>query len=63
MHRSQGTSVEGVLEGVLFDVESGVRYVITEKTVGSGEVIKRSLSQSKAPLTARLMRWSASGQT
>ena len=54
---------EEVLEGVLFDVEAGVRYVITDKTVGGGEVIKRSLIQSKAPLTARLMRRSASGQT
>jgi hypothetical protein len=55
--------IEDVLEGVLFDAESGVRYVITDKTVGSGEVINRSLSQPKAPLTARLMRRSASRQT
>jgi hypothetical protein len=44
------------LEGVLFDVEAGVKYVITDKTVAGGEVIKRNRSQSKAHLTARLMR-------
>ena len=34
--------VEEVLEGVLFDAEVGVRYVITEKTV------KQSMSQPRA---------------
>ena len=34
--------VEEVLEAVMFDVEAGVRYVITEKTV------KQSMSQPRA---------------
>lgn len=33
------------MEGILFDVEAGVRYVVTEKTVTGGEVLKRSLAQ------------------
>jgi len=55
--------VEEVLERVLFHVEAGVRYVVTDGTVRGGEVVKRSMSQRDAPLTARLMRRSASGQT
>ena len=41
--------VEEVLEGVLFEVEAGVRYVVTEKTVRGGEPVKQSMSQSRAP--------------
>ena len=37
--------VEEVLEGVLFDVEAGVRYVITERTVRGGEAVRQSMSQ------------------
>ena len=48
--------VEEVLEGVLFDAEVGVRYVITEKTVRGGEAVKQSLSQSRAPLSYHLLR-------
>src|SRR5271165_2225898 len=44
--------VEEVLEGVLFDAEASVRYVITEKTVRGGEAVKQSMSQSRAPLSS-----------
>ena len=48
--------VEETLEEVLFDVEAGVRYVITEKTVRGGEAVKQSMSQSRAPLTYFLQK-------
>ena len=48
--------VEEVLEGVLFDAEAGVRYVISEKTVRGGEAVKQSMSQPKAPLKVHLLR-------
>ena len=48
--------VEEVLEAVLFDAEAGVRYVITEEMVRGGEAVKQRMSQSRAPLSARLMR-------
>src|SRR5271157_5751226 len=44
--------VEAVLEGVLFDPETGVRYVITEKTIRDGEAVKQSMVQMRAPLRA-----------
>ena len=44
------------MEGVLFDVEAGVRYVITDKTVRGGEAVKQSMTQTTAPLSARV-RW------
>jgi ATP-dependent protease Clp ATPase subunit len=44
--------VEEVMEGVLFEVEDGVRYVITEKTVRGGEAVKQSMSLPRAPLTS-----------
>ena len=58
-HGSEGASrsvVEEVLEGVLFDVEAGVRYVITEKTVRGGEPVKQSMTQTRAPLGSLVMR-------
>ena len=45
-----------VLEGVLFDPEQGVRYVITEITVRGGEAVTRSMTQPRAPLSAHLWR-------
>ena len=39
------------MEGILFDVEAGVRYVITDKTVRGGEAIKRRVEQMRG--TAR----------
>ena len=54
-HGSQGASrsvVEEVLEGVLFEAEAGVRYVITEKTVRGGEAVRQSMRQMRAPLNA-----------
>jgi ATP-dependent Clp protease ATP-binding subunit ClpX len=47
--------VEEAVEAVLFDPEEGVRYTITDKTVRGGEVVKRSMSQTRAPLSARLL--------
>jgi len=44
------------LKGVLFEVEAGDRYVITDRTVRGGEPVKQSLTQTRAPLSARLMR-------
>ncbi len=32
--------VEEVLEGVLFDVEPGIRFVLTDRSVRGGEVVK-----------------------
>jgi ATP-dependent Clp protease ATP-binding subunit ClpX len=48
--------LEEVLEGVLFDVEAGVRYVITETTVRGGEAVRQSLSVPIAPLGSHLLR-------
>ena len=33
--------VEEVMEGVLFDVDAGFRYVITDSTVRGGEAVKQ----------------------
>jgi hypothetical protein len=48
--------IEEVLEGVLFDVEAGMRYVISEKTVRGGEAVKQSMSQTRAPLSWHVLR-------
>jgi len=48
--------VEETLGAVLFEVEAGVRYVITERTVGGGEAVKQSLSQPRAPLSWHVLR-------
>jgi ATP-dependent protease Clp ATPase subunit len=48
--------VEEVVEGVLFDVEAGVRYVVTEKTVRGGESVRQSMTQSRAPLSTHVLR-------
>ena len=45
--------VEEVLEAVLFDVEAGMRYVITDRTVRGGEAVKQSMTQKRAPLVSR----------
>ncbi|MFO0892749.1 MAG: hypothetical protein U0790_26860 [Isosphaeraceae bacterium] len=55
--------VEAVLEPVLFDVEAGVRYVVTEETLRGGKVVMQSISQSKAPLGLHVMRRSMTSQT
>ncbi len=52
--------VEEVLEGVMFEVEAGVRYVITEKSVRGGEALKQSMTQPKAPLSWHVLRRIAS---
>jgi len=48
--------VEEVLEPVLFELEAGVRYVITHKAVRGEETVKRRMSQREASLSARV-RW------
>ena len=48
--------VEEVLEGVLFDVEGGVRYVITDKAVRGGEAVRKSMSQMRGPLSSHVLR-------
>src|SRR5208337_748097 len=48
--------VEEVLEGVLFDAEAGIRYVITDRAVRGGEAVKQSMSQPRAPLSYHLLR-------
>ncbi len=48
--------VEEVLEAVLFDVEAGIRYLITDKTVRSGEPVRQSMTQTRAPLRAYVLR-------
>ena len=52
--------VEELLEGVMFEVEAGVRYVITDRTVRGGEPLKQSLSQPRAPLSWHVLRRIAS---
>ena len=54
--------VEEVLEGVLFDHEPGIRYVITDRTVRGGEAVKQSLSQPRAPLSWHVLKRVASGK-
>ena len=51
--------VEEVLEGVMFDVEAGVRYVITDKTVRGGEAVKQSMTPAEG--TAELACAAAAG--
>jgi hypothetical protein len=48
--------VEEVLEMVLLEVEAGVRYVVTDKTVRGGEAVKQSMAQPKAPLSYHVWR-------
>ncbi len=54
--------VEETLEGVLFDAEAGVRYVVTEQTVRGGEAVKRSMTQTRAPLSKFLRTRITAGQ-
>jgi C-terminal, D2-small domain, of ClpB protein len=51
--------VEDVLEGVLFEAEDGLRYIVTEKTVRGGEPVKQNLSQPRALLGDRSYAWIA----
>ena len=55
--------IEEVLEAVLFDVEAGVRYVITDKAVRGGEAVKQSMTQPRAPLSWHVLRRLAAGKT
>jgi ATP-dependent Clp protease ATP-binding subunit ClpX len=53
--------VEEALEGILFETEAGVRYVIADKTVRGGEVVRQRMVQTRAPLGAQLIRRLPSG--
>jgi hypothetical protein len=44
------------LGGVMCDVEAGVRYVITEITMGGGQSVEQSPCQPRAPLSAHVLR-------
>ncbi len=48
--------VEEVLEPVLFEIEAGVRYLITEKTVRGGVVVRQRTDQMRVPLSWHVMR-------
>jgi len=48
--------VEETLEAVLFEVEAGVRYVVTDKTVRGGDPVRQSMSQPRAPLSWHVLR-------
>ena len=48
--------IEEVLEGILFDVEAGIRFVITNGTVKGGEAVKQRVEQPRAPLGTQLLR-------
>jgi hypothetical protein len=52
-----------VLEGVLFDVQAGVRYVITDSTANGGEAVEQSISQMKAPLSGHVLKRFHAGTT
>ena len=52
--------VEEVMDGILFDIESGVRYVVTEETIRGREAVKQNMMQTRAPLSARV-RWRVEG--
>ena len=52
--------VEEVLEGVLFDAEAGVRYIVTDKTVRGGDPVRQSMSQPRAPLSWHVLKRFAS---
>ncbi len=48
--------IEEVLEPVLFDVEAGVRYMVTEETVRGGKVVRRRMNESAAPLSTHVLK-------
>jgi ATP-dependent Clp protease ATP-binding subunit ClpX len=48
--------IEEVLEGVLIEVEAGVRYVITDRTIHGGEMVRQRVEQMRAPLNAQVRR-------
>ena len=54
--------IEEVLEGILFKVESGIRFVITDMAVKGGEVVRQRMVQMKAPLGKHLLRRFATGR-
>ncbi len=61
LHRATGASglrsvMEEVLEGVLSDAESGVRFLVTERTVRGEEVVRQSMTQPRAPLSSHVLR-------
>ena len=55
--------IEEVLEGILFKVESGIRFVITDMAVKGGEVVRQRMVQMKVPLGKHLLRRFATGRS
>jgi ATP-dependent protease Clp ATPase subunit len=54
--RGLSTVIEEVLERVLFDAEPGVRYVIMDRTIHGGEMVRQRVEQMREPLNAHLRR-------
>ena len=54
--------VEEILEPVMFDPEPGVTYVVNERTVMGGVVVKQRMNEARAPLSVYLLRRLASGR-
>ena len=48
--------IEEVLEKVMFEVEAGIRYVITDRAVRSGEAVRQNTRQTGAPLSWHVLR-------
>ncbi len=49
--------IEEVVEEVLFEVEAGARYIVTNEVVrGGGEPVRQRMEQARAPLSARVLR-------
>jgi hypothetical protein len=55
--------VEEVSEGDLFEVEAGVRYVNTQKTVRGGEAVRQGTALPRAPRGEHVLRRPAAGKT
>ncbi len=48
--------IEETVETVLFEVEAGMRYIVTDKTVRGGEAVRQRIEQVRAPLSKHLLR-------
>ncbi len=46
--------VEEVVEGVLFEVEAGVSYLVTDEAVRGGEAVR--VEQIRAPLSVHVLK-------
>lgn len=54
--RALRSVLEEIVESGLFEVEAGVRYVITDGTVRGGEAVRQRMEQARAPLTSHVLR-------